>query len=166
MNDPDHYRLQLETVAENATLALFIMDEHQRCTYMNRAAEELTGFRLEELQGKALHYYVHHTRPDGTPYPLEECPIDQAFPQGMRESGEETFVHRDGHFYPVAFTASPIRRDGRAVGTIIEVRGIGEERRVARRAAAFLPFRTRRRIVAAPVFFRREARCCSPTRSM
>jgi PAS domain S-box-containing protein len=135
MNDPDHYRLQLETVAENATLALFIMDEHQRCTYMNRAAEELTGFRLQELQGKPLHYYIHHTRPDGTPYPLEECPIDQAFPQGMRESGEETFVHRDGHFYPVAFTASPIRRDGRAVGTIIEVRGIGEERRVARRAA-------------------------------
>ncbi|HEX8362874.1 MAG TPA: GAF domain-containing protein, partial [Longimicrobium sp.] len=134
MNHPDHYRLQLETVAENATLALFIMDEHQRCTYMNRAAEELTGFRLAELQGKALHYYIHHTRPDGSPYPLEECPIDRAFPQGMRESGEETFVHRDGHFYPVAFTASPIRRGGRTVGTIIEVRGIAEERRVARRA--------------------------------
>ncbi len=132
-HDPDHYRLQLETVAENATLALFIMDEHQRCTYMNRAAEELTGFGLDELQGKALHYYVHHTRPDGTPYPLEECPIDQAFPQNMRESGEETFVHKNGHFYPVSFTASPIRRDGRTVGTIIEVRGIAEERRVARR---------------------------------
>ena len=128
MNHPDSYRLQLETVAENATLALFIMDEHQRCTYMNRAAEEMTGFRLEELQGKALHYYLHHTRPDGTPYPLEECPIDQAFPQNMRESGEEVFVHRDGHFYPVAFTASPIRRDGVTVGTIIEVREISAER--------------------------------------
>ena len=95
-------------MAENATLALFIMDAEQRCTYMNRAAEELTGFRLEELQGKPLHYHVHHTRPDGRPYPLEECPIDQAFPQGMREQGEEVFVHKDGHFYPVAFTASPI----------------------------------------------------------
>jgi len=132
---PDHYRRQLETVAENATLALFIMDEQQRCTYMNRAAEELTGFRLDELQGKALHYYIHHTRPDGTPYPLEECPIDQAFPQNMREQGEETFVHRDGHFYPVAFTASPIRQEGRTVGTIIEVRDITDEVRVERRLA-------------------------------
>ncbi|MBW3655155.1 MAG: GAF domain-containing protein, partial [Gemmatimonadetes bacterium] len=135
MNGPDHYRRQLETVAENATLALFIMDEQQRCTYMNRAAEELTGFRLAELQGKELHYYIHHTRPDGAPYPLEECPIDQAFPQNMREQGKETFVHRDGHFYPVAFTASPIRQEGRTVGTIIEVRDISDEVRVERRLA-------------------------------
>ncbi len=126
--DAAHYRRQLETVAENATLALFIMDEHQRCTYMNRAAEHMTGFSLAELQGKALHYYVHHTRPDGSPYPLEECPIDQAFPQNMRESGEEVFVHKDGHFYPVAFTASPIRDGERTVGTIIEARDITEER--------------------------------------
>jgi PAS domain S-box-containing protein len=132
-NDPDHYRLQLETVAENATLALFIMDEHQHCTYMNRAAEELTGFRAEELLGEELHEHVHHTRPDGTPYPIEECPIGQTFRQGSRESGEETFVHKDGHFYQVAFTASPVLRDGRSVGTIIEVRDVTEERRTARR---------------------------------
>jgi PAS domain S-box-containing protein len=133
VNDPEHYRRQLETVAENATLALFIMDSAQRCTYMNRAAEALTGFRLAELQGKALHYHVHHTRPDGTPYPLEECPIDQAFPRNLREQGEEVFVHRDGHFYPVAFTASPILEEGRPVGTIIEVRDVTEERRLERR---------------------------------
>jgi PAS domain S-box-containing protein len=135
VNDSEHYRRQLETVAENATLALFIMDEAQRCTYMNRAAEQLTGFRLHELQGKALHDYVHHTRPDGTPYPLHECPIDQAFPQNMREQGEEVFVHRDGRFYPVAFTASPILEDGRPVGTIVEVRDISHDRRVERRLA-------------------------------
>jgi PAS domain S-box-containing protein len=126
--DADHYRRQLETVAQNATLALFIMDEHQRCTYMNRAAERMTGFGLAELQGRALHYYVHHTRPDGRPYPLEECPIDRAFPQNMREQGEEVFVHKDGRFYPVAFTASPIRDGGRTVGTIIEARDITREK--------------------------------------
>ncbi len=27
--------------------------------------------------------------------------------------GEEVFVHKDGHFYPVAFTASPIRDEVR-----------------------------------------------------
>ena len=128
-DDPDRYRRLLETLAENATVALFIMDEHQRCTFMNAAAERLTGFSLAELQGRPLHDYIHHTRPDGTPYPLAECPIDQAFPQNMREQGEEVFVHRDGHFYPVAFTASPIRDQGRTVGTIIEVRDITEERR-------------------------------------
>lgn len=134
--DSEHYRRQLETLAQNATLALFIMDEHQRCTFMNPAAERLTGFRLDEVQGKALHDYVHHTRPDGSPYPLEECPIDRAFPQNMREQGEEVFVHRDGHFYPVAFTASPIRDGARTVGTIIEVRDITDEKREQEEAAA------------------------------
>jgi signal transduction histidine kinase len=43
------------------------------------------------------------------------------------------FVHKDGTFYPVAFTASPIRDEvtGRAMGTIVEVRGIAAERAAA-----------------------------------
>jgi PAS domain S-box-containing protein len=118
---------QIETIAINATLALFIMDANQQCTYMNPAAEELTGYSLAEVQGRPLHDVVHHTRPDGTPYPLSECPIDQALPQRMREQGEEVFVHKDGHFYPVSFTASPLLEDGVPVGTIIEVRDITEE---------------------------------------
>lgn len=127
----EHYRRQLQTVANNATLALFVMDERQHCTYMNPAAERMTGFTLDELRGKPLHDYIHHTRPDGSRYPLEECPIDQAFPQNMREQGEELFVHRDGHFYPVAFTASPVLDGGRPVGTVIEVRDITKERHAA-----------------------------------
>jgi len=125
--DAARYRRQLETIAENATLALFIMDEHQRCAYMNRAAERLTGYTLDEVRGRVLHDVIHHTRPDGTPYPLAECAIDRAFPENLREQGEEVFVHKDGRFYPVAFTASPILEDGRPVGTIVEVRDISDE---------------------------------------
>ncbi|HYY41568.1 MAG TPA: PAS domain S-box protein, partial [Pyrinomonadaceae bacterium] len=124
-------RRQLAAVFNNATVALFIMDERQHCTYMNRAAEKLTGYVLDEVQGRPLHYFIHHTRPDGRPYPLEECPIDQAFPQNNQEQGEEVFVHKDGSFYPVAFTASPIREGETTVGTIIEVRDIRRERQAA-----------------------------------
>ena len=78
--------------------------------------------------GPPLHDVVHHTRPDGTPNPLWECPIDCAFPENNRDSGEEVFVHKDGTHYPVAFTASAIRDRGRTVGTIIEVRDIRGEK--------------------------------------
>jgi PAS domain S-box-containing protein len=88
---------------------------------MNPAAEQLTGYTLLEVQGAPLHNFVHHLRPDGTPYPLEECPIDRAAPANAQEQGEEVFVHKDGTLYPVRFTASPIRREGRVVGTVIEV---------------------------------------------
>jgi PAS domain S-box-containing protein len=111
----------LQDVCQNATVALFVMDERQWCVYMNPAAEALTGYRLEEVRGGPLHNFVHHMRPDGSHYPLEECPIDRAAPKNMQEHGEEVFVHRDGSFYPVRFTASPIHREGKVAGTVIEV---------------------------------------------
>jgi PAS domain S-box-containing protein len=128
---------QLQAVCENATVALFVMDEHQHCIYMNASAEALTGYALTDVQGRPLHGFVHHTRPDGSPYPLEDCPIDRAAPRNMQEQGEEVFVHRDGHFIPVAFTASPIRRDGAVVGTVIEVRDIRRERQREQEDIAF-----------------------------
>ncbi len=123
---------RLRTVTGNATLGLFMMDDRQHCTFMNPAAEELTGFRLWEVQGEPLHYFVHHTRADGTPYPMEECPIDRALPERNQQRGEDVFVRPDGTFYPVAFTASPIVENGQAVGTVIEVRDTTEERRAER----------------------------------
>ncbi|HEY0428849.1 MAG TPA: ATP-binding protein [Pyrinomonadaceae bacterium] len=129
--DKDFYRRHLEAISKNATLAFFIMDASQHCVFMNPAAEDLTGFAFEELQGKPLHYFVHHTRPDGSPYPLEECPIDRVLPQNYRQQGEEIFVRPDGSFYPVAFTASPIRENGKTVGTIIELRNVEQERESA-----------------------------------
>ncbi|GJD79645.1 Sensor histidine kinase RcsC [Methylobacterium gregans] len=121
---------RLDAILNNTTQAIFLMDERQHCAYMNRAAERLTGYSLSETAGRALHDVVHHTRPDGSPYPLCECPIDQAFPENNQEQGEEVFVHRDGSFYPVAFTASPIRDEsGRPIGTVIEARNIEAELR-------------------------------------
>ena len=127
--DAKEARRQLQAVLDNATVAIFLMDERQQCTYMNAAAERLTGYSLAETWGRALHDVVHHTHPDGRHYPIEDCPIDRAFPERNRMQGEEVFVHKDGSFYPVAFTASPIRDDaGDPVGTIIEVRGIADEK--------------------------------------
>ena len=131
MHDPNR---RLNAILNNTTMAIFMMDDRQHCVFMNHAAEALTGYTLEEASGRPLHDVVHHTRPDGSQYPLAECPIDQAFPERDRMQGEETFVHKDGHFYPVAFTASPVLGDdGEPVGTIIEVRDLTEEK--AREAA-------------------------------
>ena len=134
---PRNTRLQTLTdrrqpggAAENAAPALFILNERQHCTFMNLAAERLTGYTLADVQGRPLHDVIHHTRPDGRPYPIGECPIERAFALDARAEGEEVFVHPDGRFYPVAFSASPIREGGRRVGTIVEVRDSVAERRV------------------------------------
>jgi PAS domain S-box-containing protein len=122
---------RLKAITDNATLGLFLMDARQHCVFMNPAAERITGFTLAEVQGKPLHEFIHYLHPDGTPYPMSECPIDRALPTRAQEQGEDVFVHKAGHFYPVAFTASPLIEDGRPVGTVIELRDLTEEKRKA-----------------------------------
>ena len=120
---------RLQAVLNNASVSILTMDERHHCSYMNLAAEKMTGYKFAETLGRPLHDVVHHTRPDGSHFPLEECPIDRAFPENHQEQGEETFVHRDGSFYRVFFTASPLLDEqGKAVGTIIEARNIEQER--------------------------------------
>lgn len=120
-----------ETITENARSALFLMDATGRPTYMNSAAVETFGYTLEEISDVALHDAIHHTRPDGSPYPLDHCPIDRALPQARRlEPYEDVFVRKDGSFVPVRVAASPIVRDGRPVGTVVEAQDISVERRL------------------------------------
>lgn len=119
---------RLNAILQNTMMAVFVMDDSQHCIFMNSAAEALTGYRFEETQGKPLHDVIHHSYPDGRPFPLHECAIDRALPEENQVTGEEIFVHKDGHFYPVGFTASPIRDDRDvAIGTIIEVRDISDD---------------------------------------
>ena len=120
---------RLDAILNNTTMAVFLMDERQHCIFANAAAEKMTGYSFSELEGRPLHDMVHHKRPDGSHYPLEECPIDRAFPARAQMQGEELFVARDGSFYPVAFTASPVLDpSGIPKGTVIEARNIAEQR--------------------------------------
>lgn len=121
-----------KAICENATAALFVIDAKQQCIYANPAAETLTGFKARELIGQRLHDLIHHSRPDGSKYPISECPLDSGLPANSREQGEEIFVHADGSFYPVSYTSSPIIEHGNLVGKVIEVHGLAKKRAIAR----------------------------------
>lgn len=134
------YQSQLtKTIADNAASCLFMIDTQGRGTYINRAGENITGYTLEEIQGQVLHELIHHTRPDGTPYPISECPLDRALPLNVEvRDHEDVFVRKDGTFFPVVCAASPISKNGVLVGTVIEVQDITERKRLERRGDEFL----------------------------
>jgi PAS domain S-box-containing protein len=125
-----HYQSYItRTITENATAALFMMDDRGRCTYMNPAAEAMTGYTLAEIRDMPLHDAIHHQRPDGRPYPMSECPIDRALPEDFSvRAHADVFIRKDGSMFPVLCAASPIFRDGVPVGTVVEVRDVTAEK--------------------------------------
>ena len=62
----------------------------------------------------------HHTKPDGSPHPSEECPIYAAFRDGtVHHEAEDVFWRKDGSSFPVEYTSTPIFEQGNLVGAVI-----------------------------------------------
>lgn len=118
------------TLTDNATVGMFMMNAEGYCTFMNPAAEKMTGFNFAEVQDKPLHDLIHHHHPDGSPYPMAECPIDRALPTNNNiRAHQDVFIRKDGTFFPVSCAASPIFENGVPVSTVIEVKDLTEEKK-------------------------------------
>jgi len=88
--------------------------------FANDAALALLGFSRDELVGGHLHALTHHTRPDGSPYPVEDCPIYRlVHGQDKCRISKEVFWRKDGASFPVHYTAAPLLREGRTEGAVI-----------------------------------------------
>lgn len=97
---------------------------------MNNAAEQITGFKLEELFDYTFHASCHSCKRDGSPYPIHECPVFHAQQTGTSvKDASEVFVHKSGHFYDIVFSVSPVGEYGSS-GSVIEFRDVSDQRRI------------------------------------
>ncbi len=109
---------------------IFGLDARGFITFVNRHGSELLGFAADELIGHLMHELVHHSHPDGTPYPIDECPIHGAATKGVWcEVNDEVLWTRDGKPLQVEYAASPIRDQGRLTGAVVNFRDITERKR-------------------------------------
>ncbi|MDX1410707.1 MAG: PAS domain S-box protein, partial [Nitrospirales bacterium] len=105
-------------------------------TFVNPAAAKMLGYEQKELYGKPSHVTWHHTKPDGSPYPPEECPIYKAYKDGMvHEGNDEVFWRKDGTSFPAQYTSTPIKDDnGRLTGAVVTFLDITEKKRLTAEA--------------------------------
>ena len=118
----------LRTITDNASSMLFMVDAAGLATFVNPATERITGYQAQELIGQVVHDKIHHSYPDGRPYPVSECPLSEAVRTRKPVRGEDLFVRKDGTFFPVRYSASPIFRDSVPVATVIEVQDVTESK--------------------------------------
>ena len=100
------------------------------CTFLNRAGGHLLGFEPTAVLGKHIHTLVHHTKPDGSPYPVQDCPIYGVLQtgQGGRVS-DEFFYRSDGSRFPVEYSSYPIVKDGTLTGAVVTFTDVTDRRK-------------------------------------
>src|SRR4051812_19652572 len=55
---------------------IWVVDSNGVIRFANPAAISTLGYEsVHELVGRHSHETIHHHRPDGAPYPAEECPM-------------------------------------------------------------------------------------------
>ncbi|MBX3266765.1 MAG: PAS domain S-box protein [Acidobacteria bacterium] len=106
------------------------LDSSGNILFENPEAARLLGWKPQSIIGKHAHLTIHHHRPDGSEYPVDECPIFKTLHDGKPRSGnDEYFVRQDGSFFPISYTVSGIFTDaGEITGAVISFRDITEQK--------------------------------------
>jgi PAS domain S-box-containing protein len=122
-----------ELILNSTAEGIYGLDRQGRTSFVNQAAARMAGWELEELLGQSQHQLLHHSYPDGSPYPVELCPIYSALRDGAtHHSDSEVFWRKDGTSFPVEYTSTPLRKDGEVVGAVVVFRDISERKRAER----------------------------------
>jgi PAS domain S-box-containing protein len=120
-----------QAVMANMGEGLYTLDTRGLVTYINPAAERLFGWSRAELLGRKMHDMTHYQHPDGTPFPADECAGLQVLQKGtVLSDHEEVFIRKDGTFFPVAYSSSPIKAGGGIVGLVVVFRDMTAQKQV------------------------------------
>jgi PAS domain S-box-containing protein len=121
----DALQHQHTLILTQAGEGIYGVDEQGKTTFVNPSAAAMLGYQVEELLGRQMHEVLHHTRPDGTAYPLEACPVYAAVEDGMvHRVVDEVFWRKDGSAFPVEYVSTPITEAERVVGAVVVFRDI------------------------------------------
>jgi diguanylate cyclase (GGDEF)-like protein/PAS domain S-box-containing protein len=124
----EQYALLLNSTAEG----IYGVDTDGICTFVNSACLRMLGYeRPEDIVGKAVHALIHHTHPDGRPYPIEECKVRLSTREGSTAHADDEIHWRaDGSSFPVEYWSHPIYRNDRLTGAVVTFIDITERKRV------------------------------------
>jgi PAS domain S-box-containing protein len=120
----------LKAILDCVAQPVWVVDHEGLIRFANPAAVVALGYEdLSELEGKPSHQTIHYKHPDGSPFPVEECPM--LVPRTTGETihrDEDWFFRRDGTMFPVSYWSAPIdTSSGR--GAVVAFTDIEEQRK-------------------------------------
>ena len=127
---------QLSLLLESTGEGIYGIDLQGRCTFINRAAAEMLGWRTEQVLGRNMHALMHHTHADGRHYPEADCPILKAFRQGLPcRIDTEVLWRADGSCFSAEYSSHPIVDGDQLQGAVVTIVDITERKQAQALAA-------------------------------
>lgn len=111
-------QMHLKTLFDTMEEGMYGVDTAGYCTFVNAAFLRLLGFdSQDEVLGQHMHTLIHHSHPDGSPYPAEDRrSIEVIQPSGRVHSDVEVFWRKDSTPISVEFWEHPIVEGGQITG--------------------------------------------------
>ena len=124
---------KIKLVLDSAGEGICGLDLDGNTTFVNAKAEQILGYKEEELLGKLQHTLIHHSKQDGSPYPHQDCPIYAALRDGeVHRESEEVFWRKEGTPVPVEYVSTPIMENGKLAGVVVTFKDISQRKRTER----------------------------------
>ncbi|MBI4084633.1 MAG: PAS domain-containing protein [Candidatus Levybacteria bacterium] len=128
----DQKRARDEAILVSIGEGIFGTDKEGKIIVMNQAAQNLLGFRFEELQGRRLYEVIVMENEKGELIYESERPIIQSLATGNRISGVYHYYKRDKSKFPVGVTVTPIFLANDLIGAIEVFKDVAKEREIER----------------------------------
>ena len=130
MGVTDAWRDPLGLMLASTGEGVFGVDLDGLCVFINPAGARMIGMEPEQVLGQNMHVLTHHSHGDGAHYPLEDCPIYNAFRQGEPcRIDSEVFWCADGSSFPVEYSSYPVFDQGQVRGAVVTFVDITERKR-------------------------------------
>ena len=120
-------RLLLHSASEG----IFGVDTKGQTAFINPAALRMLGFAEEEMLGQSIHALSHHSHEDGSNYPVEDCPMYASYTKAAENNvAGEVLWRKNGSYFPVEYSSTPIIKDGKIMGAVVTFRDISERKQM------------------------------------
>jgi PAS domain S-box-containing protein len=126
----DAWRDPLGLMLASTGEGVFGVDLEGLCVFINPAGARMIGFEPQQVLGRNMHTLTHHSHGDGAHYPMDDCPIYNAFRQGKPcRIDSEVFWRQDGSSFPVEYSSYPVFDQGQVRGAVVTFVDITERKR-------------------------------------
>lgn len=123
----------LRSILDGVAQPVWVVDHIGCIRFANPAAIKALGYDyVSDLEGKPSHETIHYKHPDGSHFPVEDCPMLRPRLTGEAiHSDEDWFVRRDGTMFPVTYWSAPIETP-RGRGAVVAFTDIEAQREAER----------------------------------